>query len=46
MDSFAPCFTPAPHWFDAVPGDHYTILRPPHVDALAARVRAALDAVG
>jgi thioesterase domain-containing protein len=31
--------------FEIVPGDHYTILRSPHVDRLAAGVRAALDAV-
>jgi thioesterase domain-containing protein len=27
----------------AVPGDHYGILRPPAVEALAAELRAALD---
>jgi thioesterase domain-containing protein len=28
--------------YEVVPGDHYGILRPPNVDVLAARVRAAL----
>jgi thioesterase domain-containing protein len=31
--------------YTVVPGDHYSILRPPHVDALAARVRRALEQV-
>jgi thioesterase domain-containing protein len=29
--------------YQVLPGDHYTILRPPHVDALATRVRRALE---
>lgn len=27
----------------AVPGDHYSVLRPPHVDAVAAAVRSRLE---
>lgn len=29
--------------YQVIPGDHYTILRPPQVDALATRVRRALE---